>query len=444
MKADQMRALPVTDTFSLFHFVQYIALFFIGIANAVPMPIMGSTLSIWLAEAGFAKDSIGIFALVSIPMSLKILWTPFIDRYTLPFFKGKQRKGWVLFALAGIIACLLGISAIDPTHEPWKLSGCIATLSLFTGCLYIAGINYELESLEEKRYPMGSANVTAGYRIGLLCAGGGALLVSTIWDWPSAFRGIALLLTLGFILILWLPEPYKSHQILETRKSQIAQYPTLFVWFLKEVVGQPCRAFFRKPEWHIILMLLLLFKVGDELSKIMEGPFYLSLGFNKIDLATAAKTCGMAATILGAFSGGFFLKSKDAFTTLVKLGFTHACTLYCYYFMTIIGKSIPALYITVALEHFTGGLLMTAFIAFLWKHCDKQYAAIQYALFWSIISFKTDIMACIGGFLANNLEWGPFFLMIASIGTTASLLPLTFAKLPRPLPMPMPNQIIKG
>lgn len=392
------------------------------------MPIMGSTLSIWLTEAGFEKSAIGLFALMGIPMSFKVLWTPLIDRFTLPFCQNRQRKGWILFSLVGMTLGMLGMSFINPFLAPWKLAGCLITLSLFTGCLYMAGTAYELESLEEERYPMGSANVIAGYRIGLLCAGGGALFLSSIWDWSTTFRCIALLLAIGFTLILFLPEPFKSQDVIEIRKHQISQYPTLLKWFWKELIVRPCAQFFQKPDWFLILMLLLLFKVGDELSKSMEGPFYLSLGFTKTDLATAAKTWGMIATLLGAFAGGLFLKSKDSFMTLIKVGCLHACTLYCYYFMTLIGKSLPALYLTVALEHFTGGLLMTAFIAFLWKHCDKQYASIQYALYWSIISFKTDIIACLGGFMAANCEWSTFFLIVASIGTAAALIPMAFAK----------------
>lgn len=408
----------------IFHSLQYAALFFIGIANALPLPIMGSTLSIWLTEQGFEKDTIGLFALLAIPMSFKILWTPFIDRFTLPFFKGNERKGWVLFSLTGMTLSLLAISFINPAEFPWHLAGCIVILSIFTACLYMSGIAYELESLEVERYPMGSANVNTGYRIGLLCSGGGVLFLSSLWDWAITFQCIALLLVLGALLILFLPEPFKSKEILEKRKVQISQYPTPSSWFWNEMVAHPCKAFFRKPDWFLIFVLLLLFKVGDELSKCMEGPFYLSLGFTKADLAAAAKTWGMATTLLGAFTGVVFSRSKDLLITIIGLSCLHASTLFCYYAMAVMGKSMSALYITVALEHFTGGLLMTPFIAFLWKCCDKGYAPIQYALFWSIISFKTDLMACFGGFLATRVEWDTFFLIIAGIGITAALLPL--------------------
>lgn len=398
---------------------RFAALFCIGMANALPMPIMGSTLSIWLSESGFEKNMIGLFALAGIPLSFKLLWMPLIDR----FF---SRKSWIVFALSGMALALVGIGFTDPALSPLLLAGWIALLSTFTGCLYMAGIAYELESLDEKQYSIGSANVITGYRIGLLSAGGGALFLSSLFSWPAVFWSIASLLMLGAFLILLLPEPFKSEEIIKAKKAQISQYPSPFHWFWKETLVQPCKKFFQNPNWVIILSFILLFKAGDELSKCMEGPFYLSLGFDKTDLAAAAKTWGMAATLFGAFFGGIYLKGSHNLPSLVKMGCLHASTLFCYYFMTLAGKSLPALYITVALEHFTGGLLMTAFISFLWKSCDKEYAPIQFALFWSLISFKTDLIACFGGFLAARLEWGMFFLLVGSMGMGAALLPMVF------------------
>lgn len=404
---------------------------------------MGSTLSIWLSEQGFDKGEIGLFALMAIPLSLKFLWAPFIDRFTFPFFQGRQRKGWVVFALLGMMACLIAMSLISPSESPWRLAVCVAILSLFTGCLYMSGISYELESLAKERYPMGSAHVISGYRIGLLCAGGGILYLSTLLDWSSTFLCAALLPAVGALVILLLPEPYKSREVIEAKKAQIAQYPSLFSWFWQEIVWLPCKAIFQRQEWKTLLMMVLLFKVGDELSKSMEGPFYLSLGFNKAELAMAAKTWGMAATIGGAFCGGMFMKEKGSMAALAKAGCLHAATLYCFPVMVWTGKSMFALYLTVAAEHFSAGLAMTAFIAFLWKICDKRYAAMQYTLFWSVVSFKTDVMACAGGLMASYFEWGTFFLIVATVGMASALVPLLIvlsAKSPNAQPIQVADQ----
>lgn len=401
---------------------RYFSLFFIGFANAVAVPLMGSILSIWLMESGFAKNSIGFFALLGIPFSFKILWAPIIDHITLPFFSGRQRKGWMFLALVGISLSLLNMSLIDPAVSPWRLAASLFSLSLFTGCLYIVGIAYELESIQEEKYGMGSACVITGYRFGLLCGGAGALYLSFLWDWSWAYRSLAMIVGIGGLFILSQPEPYKSKAVILEKRQRFSAYPTLIQGFWNETILQPCHAFLQKSNWQVILLLLCTFKLGDQMARSMEGPFYLSLGFDKASLASAAKVWGIIATISGAFLAGFFLKGRDPFFSLGWVGMIHALSLSCYCVMSIVGKSLLGLYLTVAVENFTGGMAMTAFIFFLWKICDKRYAAVQYALLWSLFSFKADLFACLGGILANSLPWTSFFFIVTLLNVLSSCL----------------------
>ena len=134
----------------------YFVLFFIGICNALSLPLTGSVLSIWLTEENFTKEMIGMYALLGLPFSVKIIWSPIIDQFSLPFFRYAPRKGWMIFALGGIALSLLFLSLLSPEKEPFLLAFAIFTLLLFSSCLYIVGISYELESLQEENYAMGS------------------------------------------------------------------------------------------------------------------------------------------------------------------------------------------------------------------------------------------------------------------------------------------------
>lgn len=325
----------------------------------------------------------------------------------------------MFFSIIGMIFCFVGISFTNPSNSPYLLAFFIFLLSLFSGSLYIVGLAYELESLDEGRYGIGSSYVTIGYRLGLLLAGGGALYVSFLWGWSAVFILVSVLLAIGCCFILFQPEPYKSENLLAEKKQLYSQYNSIFNWFWNQTIVQPCCTFFKKSNWQLIITLIVLFKFGDQLAKSMQGPFYLSLGFTKSDLATAAKVWGMMSTLFGAFCIGFYLKDKNPYTSLVKLGILHAFSLPCFLFLSLSGKSLAMLYITVAIEHFTAGMAMTAFIYFLWRICDKQFAPIQYALLWSVFSLKADIFACMGGFLAGMLEWNAFFALVSflSIGT---------------------------
>jgi MFS transporter, PAT family, beta-lactamase induction signal transducer AmpG len=334
----------------------------------------------------------------------------------------------MLFAMGGMIATLLMMSFIEPAQHPWYLACSLVLLALFTGCLYIVGLSYELESVEEKDYSLGSAFVVTGYRIGLLCAGAGALYLAYLWGWSSMFRLMAALLAVGSAIIFCQSEPYKSKEVIEAKRRQFDNYPSIFKGFWHEIILEPCKLFFQRSDWKIFLIILLSFKMGDHLAKSMSGPFYLSLGFNKADLALATKMWGFAATIVGALFGGYFFKGKNPMVSSVLTGLIHACSLGCYYLLAVTGKSFSWLYLTVALENFTGGMAMTVFIALLWKVCDKRYAAMQYALIWSLFSFKSDVLAWMGGVLATFCGWPLFFAIVFTGGLTSSLIVLNIVR----------------
>lgn len=285
----------------------------------------------------------------------------------------------------------------------------------------MVGLAYELESIDESGYSMGSASIVAGYRTGLLLAGAGVLYMAQLYSWSVAFMSMGGALLVGSIAILLRPEPYKSQGILEAKKAQFALYPSLREGFFHEIILKPCKDFFQRSDWVIIISILCLFKMGNHMTKAVEGPFYLSIGFDKADLALASKTWGFTTTIGGALLAGLFLKKKNPKSSIAVLGLLHSCSLVGYWVQAIVGKSYPILYFTVTATNFTGGMAMTAFTFCLWRTCNKQYAATQYALFWSLFSLNTHLLSCLGGFLASLYSWESFFFLSGSIGLIASL-----------------------
>lgn len=356
---------------------------------------------------------IGLFSLLAFPFSLKLLWMPLIDKRHIPFFSHAPRKGWMLFSLLGMALSMLVMAAIDPQRHPWLLASSLFTLSSFTGCLYMVGLAYELESIDESKYSVGSASVITGYRVGLLCAGAGSLSLAYLTNWSIAYGAMAALLGIVIAIILMRPEPYQSQNVLaEKRKKQ---------GFLKEIIIEPCKSFFQNQDYKAILAIVLLFKAGDHITKAMEGPFYIDIGFDKADLALASKTWGFATTILGTLLAGFILKDRPSLFGVAIVGLVHAFSLLGLWLQALVGKSYLVLYSSVTLSSFTSGMSMTAFIFFLWRICTKQHAAIQYAILYSIFTIKTNLLSCFGGFLAAHNSWSAFFGAVFVMAIFASI-----------------------
>lgn len=289
----------------------------------------------------------------------------------------------------------------------------------------MVGLHYELESLDRPEYAAGSSLVHGGYRVGLLAAGALALYLAYIWNWSIMFYIMAGIMGLGGLIIMFSPEPKHSAKVLEEKELLRRNYGSAWALFKEEVILAPCRSFFSKTDWALILMLLFSFKIGDQLSKNLEGPFYLSLGFNKADLALASKIWGFGATLAGALLAGLYLRKRSGLHAAVYLGLLHAATISLNLSLYFVGKSYPLLYLTSALENFTAGLAMSGFIFMLWRIVVPKYAAIQYALLWSFFSFKGHLFNFLGGQLAALTSWGLFFFL-SSFSGILFLLPLLF------------------
>ena len=57
---------------------------FLGFSSGLPLALSGSTLLFWAAEVGVNLKTIGLFALVGTPYTLKFLWAPIVDALDVP------------------------------------------------------------------------------------------------------------------------------------------------------------------------------------------------------------------------------------------------------------------------------------------------------------------------------------------------------------------------
>ena len=84
----------------------------LGFSSGLPLALSGSTLLVWMRESGVDLGTIGLFALVGTPYTLKFLWAPLVDALHVPLFTRSfgRRRG-----------CPRGTaeaSTHDPSGEP--------------------------------------------------------------------------------------------------------------------------------------------------------------------------------------------------------------------------------------------------------------------------------------------------------------------------------------
>jgi PAT family beta-lactamase induction signal transducer AmpG len=147
-----------------------------GFSAGVPLLMTISILQAWMKESGIDLSTIGLFGLVGIPYSLKFLWAPFLDRFSLPFLG--RRRGWLLVSQILIIVTILGISYIDITSQLTGLVMLCLGLTFLSATQDILIDAYRRENVSEKHLPLASSLYIIGYRVAMAVVGSVGFILS--------------------------------------------------------------------------------------------------------------------------------------------------------------------------------------------------------------------------------------------------------------------------
>ncbi|MEC4688764.1 MAG: muropeptide MFS transporter AmpG, partial [Nitrospirota bacterium] len=148
----------------------------LGFASGLPLALTSGTLQAWLTVAGVDLRTIGIFALVGLPYTLKFLWAPLMDRFTLPWLG--RRRGWMIATQLALVAAIAAMGVIGPGDVIWAL-GIVALLLAFTSASQdIVFDAYRTDTLQPQERGFGAGVSVMGYRIAMLVSGAMALILS--------------------------------------------------------------------------------------------------------------------------------------------------------------------------------------------------------------------------------------------------------------------------
>jgi len=352
------------------------ALLFLGFASGLPLFLTSRTLQAWMTTEGVDLKSIGLFSLVTLPYSLKFLWSPLLDRYVPPFLG--RRRGWILIAQI-CLTLAIGFMAFQQPKQ----------------------------SLE------GVAIGVLGYRLALILTGSIALILADHFPWPLVYLFLAGLMALTIIWSFFAPATPPRDDTPQT---------------LLEAVWLPFQEFFQRYQIGQgigILAFIVLYRLGDALVNNMVTPFLLKTGFSQTDIGAIQGGMGMIATMVGVLLGGSLLSRWGINRSLWIFGGLQAISNLVYFILANLGQNYPFMVLAINIENFCGGLVTAAFVAFLMSLCNARFTATQYALLSSLMAFSRDILVAPAGVVAEAIGWRWFFLItvIAALPGLA-LLPL--------------------
>ena len=381
-----------------------------GFSCGLPLLLTISLLQAWMKEAGIDLTVIGLMALVGLPYTLKFLWAPFLDRYTLPFLG--RRRGWLLIAQLLLVISIVALAMTDPVAHPAMVALAALAVTFFSASQDIVVDAYRREDLTDAELGLGSSLYINGYRVGMLLASGGGLIMADHVSFPTVYLIMAACMLPGIITTLLAPEPIAA-----------AGKPTT----LREAVVQPLIEYFHRNGAVWMLAFILLYKIGDTMASTMTTPFYLDIGFTKTEIGTVVKLFGFWATVIGGLAGGVIMIRLGIHRSLWVFGFLQALSTAFFAVLARTGHHIGLLSSVIAFENLSSGMGTAAFVAFMASITNKKFTATQYALLSSLMGVPRVFASAPTGFLAKNFGWEVFFIFCALVAIPGMLLLFRFA-----------------
>src|SRR5665213_2603581 len=193
----------------------------LGFSSGLPLALSGSTLLIWMRESGVDLGTIGLFALVGTPYTLKFLWAPLVDALHVPLFTRRfgRRRGWLVFSQLLLIIAILLLALTDPARSPLFVALGALLVAAMSSTQDIVVDAFRIESLPESEQAAGMASYVAAYRIGMLVSTAGALFLVSVYEstgiartsaWMWGYVTMAAMVLIGTVTALSATEPAQS------------------------------------------------------------------------------------------------------------------------------------------------------------------------------------------------------------------------------------------
>ena len=390
----------------------------LGFSAGLPFYMIYQNLSLWLAEAGVDKGEIGLFAWTGFAFTFKFLWAPVIDRMPVPILEKMvgRRRAWMAVAQIGIAMTLIAMSFANPSVNLVYVALVAVFMAFCAATQDIAIDAWRIEAATDEEQGVMAAMYQYGYRVAIMVAGAGALIVADHVHWPAAYQFMAMLMGIGLLTALFAPKVEVGEYTPPPRSS--------FSETMSRSVVGPFRDFFMRYGVHalVILLFIALFRVPDFLMGYMTGPLYIEMGYDKTTIGAVRSGIGLFATMFGVFIGGVLVSRFDFKWTLLVGVISQSLTNLIYSWLAVSEATTGNLAFAVIVDNIAYGAAGTILIAYMSSLTNTAFTATQYALFSSFYALPGKFVGGFSGFVVEAAGFPLFFLYTALFGVPAAAL----------------------
>ena len=422
----------------------------LGFSAGLPLLLVLGTLSFRLREAGIDRSTIGYLSWVGLAYGFKWMWAPLVDRLPIPILTTwlGRRRSWLLLSQLLIMAGLVGMAVYDPQLSLLPVVWFALAVAFGSATQDIALDAYRIEAADVDRQAALAAAYQTGYRVAMIWAGAGVFWVAAWAEispaaqtglaastatageavkaayqhqaWQTAYLVMAASMLLGVVTVLWSPKP---------AEREFVPAKNIGEW-LQGALINPFADFFKRYKWHAALLLALIatYRISDVVMGIMANPFYVDMGYTKLEVANVTKVFGVIMTLVGAFIGGVLSMRFGVMRVLMLGAVLSALSNLLFAWLGGRGHDLTALVWVISADNLASGIASAAFIAYLSSLTNVNYSATQYALFSSLMLLLPKFIAGFSGQFVDKFGYSDFFIATAMLGVPVLLLVWLAAK----------------
>ena len=381
---------------------------FTGFSSGLPLFILYQLVPGWLRSEGVSLTEIGLFSLIGIPYVWKFIWSPLMDRYSLPVLG--RRRSWMLLTQVLLLFSIAAFGFVDPVMNIWSVAYLAAAVAFFSASQDIVLDAYRRELLPEHELGLGNSIHVQAYRLSGLVPGSLAFILADHISWQAVFIIVAAFMLIGIVLSISIKELNNAEQAPRT---------------LQQAVVLPFKDFVSRQGMKAalqIVLFLFLYKLGDNMATALQTPFFIDLGFSKTEIGVVAKTSSMIAMTIGLAIGGVVMIKMSINRALWLFGFVQIISILGFAALAEIGHNTYALAMAMGFEYLGVGLGAAGITAFIAKNTNPAFAATQIALFTAVAALPRTFANATTGVIVEQIGWTNFYFLCTALAIPGMLM----------------------
>ncbi|MCG8669636.1 MAG: MFS transporter [Pseudomonadales bacterium] len=421
-----------------------VTMLFFGFSAGIPLLLIFSSLSLWLREAGVERSTVTYFSWAALAYSFKFLWAPLVDRMPLPLLTKAlgRRRAWLVISQLAIMASIGSIALVNPSQEnALNLMALVVVMLGFSAATQDIVIDaYRIESADQDLQALMSSTYIAGYRLGMLTSGAGALILASYFGsssenyeysaWRWTYLCMALTMLVGLITTFVIKEPEnQNNSATQYSSQQYLKFLSIFVmsiavFVIAYVVSSGEAAYFKELLTESTNNKALS-NLAVETARLFSG-FFLVVVFVKAVSFTPLYERQLVQETYIAPIADFFQRYglRLACLLLVFIGFYRVSDIVLGVIANVFFQDMGFTKTEIATVVKTFGLVMTIAGGFLGGVLAAHYGVIKILYLGAFLTVATNLLFMLLAQAGHNIEL--LYIVISADNLTAGLASAAF------------------